>query len=436
MSMEKVSLADDLSLRRWERVGLSLALVLLLLIGGWGGFAEIASAVIAPGRLVVESNPKLVQHREGGIVGNIAIREGQAVAAGDLLMVLDGASTTANLAIVTKQLTELQARSARLQAIAHGNTALIFPAELAARRQEPEVAAILAAEQQLFTTHLSMLAEEDQQLKDRVAAYRKELSNYRARNKAAGRELALLKEEQAGLDKLFEKGVISLNRINQGKRAIARLEGEIATVSAFESDVQGRLSESELALAQLEAAARKKALEDWRDMQAQQVQLEEKRIAAQDSLDRLEIRAPQGGIVHELDVHTIGGVIAPGEVLMTIVPTDDTLVVEGRVRPTDVDQVHRGQEARIRFPALNMRTTPDVSGTVLLVGADLSVDNQTNDAWFDVRIELEGEDLAALQGVELVPGMPAEVFVKTGERSPLSYLLQPVTDQIERAFRE
>ena len=426
----------DFGLSRWIFAGGALVFFVVVLVGGWGALAQIASAVIASGRVVVESNPKLVQHREGGIVGQIAIGEGDQVSAGDLLVRLDGATTRANLAIVTKQLVELDAQSARLSAIAEGEDSIVFPDTLSARENEPEIASILAAEQRLFAAHQSMLGDEYDQLKERIRAYRSELANYRQRSEAASRELALLKEEQEGLEQLYEKKFVSLNRLNQGKRAMARLEGEIATASAYASDTQGRLTEAELSFARLTEEARTKALEEWRDKQAERVQLEERRIAAEDMLNRLEIRAPQDGVVHELEVHTIGGVVTPGQTLMQVVPVNDNLVVEGRVRPTDIDEVHVGQMARIRFPALSLRSTPDVYGTVVHVGADLSIEEYTDQPYFDIRIELSEDQLMDIAALGLVPGMPAEVFVQTGERSALAYLLQPLEDHINRAFRE
>jgi len=425
--------ADELT--RWVTKGLVLVVLVVALIGGWGAMANIASAVIASGKVVVESHPKVVQHREGGIVGAIFVGEGDLVASGALLVRLDGTATRANLAIVTKQLTELDARSARLHAIAEGMVSVHFPAALEARRTDPEVGAILAGEEGLFSAHKTMVAEEFHQLEDRIAAYGAELKNYEERGNAASRELALLREEQAGLETLYEKEVISLNRINKGKRGLARLEGEIATTSAYIADVQGRLSESQLSILQLEKASRSKALEEWRDLQAQRVQLDERRIAADDKLNRLDIKAPQAGMVHGSILHTVGGVVGPGETVMNIVPIDDALVVEGRVSPIDIDEIHLGQKARVRFPALNMRTTPELVGAVVRVGADLTVEQYTDQSYYDIRIVLDADQLAAMEGLGLVPGMPAEVFVQTGERSALSYVLQPLTDQIFRAFR-
>jgi HlyD family secretion protein len=436
MSPTEINRDHATELTRWVAKGLVLVVLVVALIGGWGAMANIASAVIATGRVVVESHPKVVQHREGGIVGEIFVREGDLVTSGDLLVRLDGTATRANLAIVTKQLTELDARSARLRAIAEGMVSVHFSAALEARRIDPEVGAVLAGEEGLFLAHKTMVADEFHQLEERIAAYGTELRNYKERGNAARRELALLREEQVGLDTLYKKDVISLNRINQGKRGIARLEGEIATTSAYISDVQGRLSESQLSILRLEKAARAKALEEWRDLQAQRIQLDERRIAADDKLRRLEIKAPQAGMIHGLTLHTIGGVVAQGETLMNIVPIDDALVVEGRVRPLDIDEIHLGQLARVRFPALNMRTTPELSGLVIRVGADLTVEQYTDQAFYDIRIVLDAEQLAAMEGLGLVPGMPAEVFVQTGERSALSYVLQPLTDQIYRAFRE
>jgi HlyD family secretion protein len=434
--MTQQGLQDDFGMRRWLGFGFTLVFLVVTMIGGWGAMASIASAVIASGRIVVESNPKVVQHREGGIVGDILIQEGQRVAAGDLLVRLDGTEARASLAIITKQLTELGARSARLYAIAEGQASVEFPANIVARRAEPDIAAILRGEKNLFTAHQTMLIDERAQLRDRISAFETELANYGDRTDAANRELALMREEQAGLQTLYEKEVISLNRVNKGKRAIARLEGEIATVSAYVSDVRGRLTESHLAITRLEKEARTEALEDWRDLQAQRVQLDERRIAAQDNLDRLDIRSPQQGTVHELALHTIGAVVTPGETLMNIIPVGDALVIEGRVRPIDIDQVHMGQVARVRFPALNMRTTPEVFGKVVRVGADLSIEEYSEEAYFDVRIVLDENEREFVDSLGLVPGMPAEVFVQTGERSALSYLMQPLMDQINRAFRE
>ncbi|MFL5007010.1 MAG: HlyD family type I secretion periplasmic adaptor subunit [Microvirga sp.] len=412
--------------------------VVALLAGGVGGLAattELSGAVIAPGSLVVDSNVKKVQHPTGGVVGELRARDGDKVKAGDIVVRLDETITQANLAIVVKSLNELQSRLARLEAERDNVDAIVFPAELLARAGDPELARSMTGERNLFEFRKSARAGQKAQLRERIAQLKEEIQGLTGQVAAKKRETELIGQELEGVRDLWRKNLVQIQRVTALERDAARLEGERGQLIASTAQAKGKISEIELQILQIDQDLRSEVAKDLREVQGKIAELVERKVAAEDQLKRIDIRAPQNGMVHQSTVHTVGGVITPGEAIMLIVPEADALTVEAKLAPQDIDQVRVGQTAALRFSAFSQRTTPELDGVVSRVSADLTTDQRTGAAYYVVRITLSDSEIARLEGLRLVPGMPVEAFIRTGERTVLSYVMKPFTDQITRSFR-
>jgi HlyD family secretion protein len=412
--------------------------VVALLAGGVGGLAattELSGAVIAPGSLVVDSNVKKVQHPTGGVVGELRARDGDKVKAGDIVVRLDETITQANLAIVVKSLNELQSRLARLEAERDNVDTIVFPAELLARAGDPELARSMTGERNLFEFRKSARAGQKAQLRERIAQLKEEIQGLTGQVAAKKRETELIGQELEGVRDLWRKNLVQIQRVTALERDAARLEGERGQLIASTAQAKGKISEIELQILQIDQDLRSEVAKDLREVQGKIAELVERKVAAEDQLKRIDIRAPQNGMVHQSTVHTVGGVITPGEAIMLIVPEADALTVEAKLAPQDIDQVRAGQTAALRFSAFSQRTTPELDGVVSRVSADLTTDQRTGAAYYVVRITLSDREIARLEGLRLVPGMPVEAFIRTGERTVLSYVMKPFTDQITRSFR-
>lgn len=422
---------------RASLVGMLLGIgVLAATIGGWAATVPIAAAVIASGTVVVDSSVKKVQHPTGGVVGEIHVRDGDRVQAGDLLIRLDETVARANLEVVAKQLDEITGRTARLKAERSGNPEIVFPAELAARRGEPDIAEILTGEQAFFQSRRDAREGQAAQLGERIDQLRIEIGGLEAQQAATETELGLIRKELDGVRDLFKKNLVPIDRLTSLERDSARAEGESGRLTSAIAQARGKIAETRLQITQIDQDLRTEANKDLRETLAKQSELVERRIAAEDQLRRIDIRSPETGIVHQLTVHTVGGVINAGEQIMLIVPERDALVVEARIAPQDIDKVEVGEKAAIRFSAFNVRTTPEINGEVSFVAADLTKESQTQQAFYAVRARFSTSELERAGGLKLVPGMPAEVHIATAERTAWSYLMKPFSDQLAKAFSE
>jgi HlyD family secretion protein len=424
------------SLRRHLGLGLGAVVILAGGICGWAGWAEIAGAVVAPGTLVVDSNVKKVQHLTGGIVGELHVHNGDHVEAGALLVRLDETVTRANLAMVIKSLDELAARQARLEAERDDEDQLIFPEGLSARGVDPAVSRVLAGERRFFELRRSARAGQKAQLRERILQIEENIRGLEEQIVAKSREIELISEELKGVRELWRKNLVQMARVTALERDAARLQGERGSLTSSIAQTKGKVSEIKLQVLQIDQDLRSEVSKELAEIRAKTSELIEKRVAAEDQLKRLDIRAPQDGRVHQLAVHTVGGVVSAGEAIMLVVPDGDMLTVEARIAPHEIDQVGVGQIAVLRFSTFNQRTTPEISGEVDRVSPDTTQDQKTGMSFYTVRIALTEREIARLGGLKLVPGMPVEAFIRTGERTAISYLIKPISDQLMKAWRE
>src|SRR3954465_11410127 len=377
------------SMRRTLVGGTAVACLLAFGIGGWAATTELAGAVIAPGSLVVDTNVKKVQHPTGGVVGELRVRDGDHVRAGDVVVRLDDTQTRANLAIITKSLDELAARQARDEAERDGAKKVVFPAELLARIQDPGVARVVQGEQKLFEIRRAAREGQAAQLRERIAQLREQIQGLSDQVGAKRREIDLIGQELKGVRELWSKNLVQLTRVTALERDAARLEGERGSLVSTIAQTKGKITETELQILQIDQDLRTEVGKDLAEIRGKVSELVEKRVTAEDQLKRVDIRAPQDGTVHQLSVHTVGGVVMPnGEPLMLIVPRGDALTVEARIPPQEIDQVQVDQRAVLRFSAFNQRTTPELNGAVSVVSADISTDPKTGAAYYTVRISI------------------------------------------------
>jgi HlyD family secretion protein len=418
------------------RTGLRFLLVTILLGGGWLALVPLAGAVVVPGNLVVQSNVKAIQHPTGGVVAEIKAANGMRVAAGDLLLRLDATQAQASLQTVRKQLDEVRARIARLTAERDGLDQVQIPSELAARSADDNVRSLLASEVSLFKARFEGHRSQKDLLQSRIAQLTEEIAGLEAQVGSKAKQLELISGELKGVQELYDKRLVPLARLTSLQRETARIEGERGQLTSSIAETKSKIGEAQLQIARLDQDFRTDVVKELGETQAKEAELVERGVAAQDQLDRIELRAPTSGVIHQLAAHTIGGVIRAGDTIMEIVPDTDDLLIEARLQPKDIDQVRSGQKAFVRFSSFNQRVTPQLTGTVSLVSADTSRDQQTNTSYFTVRVVLPDEERRRLGGLQLIPGMPAEVFMQTGSRTMMNYLLKPITEQMNRAFVE
>jgi HlyD family secretion protein len=425
------------AIRKLNMVGLAVVVLLVGGIGGWAATSQLTGAVIAPGTLVVESNIKKVQHPTGGIVGELLVREGSRVEQGDIVMRLDDTMTRATLGVVRSQIDELMAREARLLAERDGADEIAFPEELTKRKHEKTVATALAGEDKLFHSRRSARTGQRAQLRERIAQSNEEIRGLSAQQEAKENEIKFISEEFTGVSHLYKQNLVSIQRFMSLQRDQARIQGERGVLIAEIARARAKISETELQIIQLDQDFRTEVLREQREAQGKIAELKERITAAEDQLKRVDLRAPQSGFVHQLAVHTVGGVIGNGETIMVIVPTADKLVVEAKVAPQDIDQVIPGSATTVRIMAGNQRTMIDLNGEITYIAADLTKDkDQQNLVYYEVRASIPEAEVRRLENLKLVPGMPAELFIQTHERTPLEYLLKPFQEQISRTFRE
>ena len=424
------------SIKRHLLVGLSVVILLAGGLGGWASTAQISGALIAPGSIVVESNVKKVQHPTGGVVGEVRAHDGDLVKAGDIVVRLDDTVTKASLAIVTKNLDGLWARAARLEAEQRGLDKITFPPMLTDRASDPEVKAVMASEAKLFEVRVNGRTGQKAQLRERIVQLNEEIAGLAAQEKAKDQEIELVQKELTGVSDLYDKHLVQMSRLTTLQRDAARLSGERAQYIASRAQAKGKITETELQIIQVDKDVVSDVSKDLRETNDKIGEFVERKVTAEDQLRRVDIRAPQDGMVLQSSVHTVGGVITAGDAIMLIVPQADDLQVEAKVNPQDIDKLQVGQKTLLRLSAFNQRTTPELNGVVTRVSPDTTTDQRTGQSYYTIRVSMPQAEIARLGDVKLIPGMPVEAFVQTGERTLLSYLIKPLRDQLMRAFRE
>jgi HlyD family secretion protein len=432
----KVTSATRRSMRRHLVAAIVVVLVLVVGVGGWAATTAISGAVVASGSVVVDSNVKKVQHPTGGIVGELRVHDGDRVHAGEIVVRLDETVTRANLAIVTKGLGELMARKARLESERDGLDTITFPAQLVADEGDPDRAAAMDSERKLFSLRKTARSGQKAQLRERVAQLGEEITGLAAQQNSKAKEITLVERELAGVRDLWNKNLVQLTRLTALEREAARLDGERGQLIAASAQAKGKIAETALQILQIDQDIASDVAKELREVDGKIGEFVERKVAAEDQLKRTDIRAPQDGTVFQLAVHTVGGVITAGDPIMLIVPEADNLSVEVKVNPQDIDQLQLNQKAILRFSAFNIRTTPEIEGTVTRISADTSTDQRTGQSYYTIRIAMPAEQIERLGDVKLLPGMPVEAFIQTRDRTMLSYLMKPLHDQVLRAFRE
>ena len=441
--LEKISILKGLdvpgsrkSIRLHLIVGLTVVTILTCGIGGWAATAQISGALIAPGSIVVDSNVKKVQHPTGGVVGEVRVHDGDRVKAGDVVVRLDDTVTKASLAIVTKQLNGLWARAARLTAEQEGADHITFPPQIMDAMNDPDVKSLVTSEIKLFDVRSSGRAGQKAQLAERIAQLKEEIGGLEAQEKAKSREIELIQKELVGVRDLFAKNLVQISRLTTLERDATRLDGDRAQFIAQKAQAKGKIAETELQIIQIDKDLSSEVSKEMREINDKIGEFVERKVTAEDQLRRIDIRAPQDGMVLQSTVHTVGGVITAGDAIMLIVPDADTLSAEAKVDPKDIDQLRLGQKTLLRLSAFNQRTTPELNGAISRISADTTTDQRTGLSYYTVRVSIPPEEVARLGEVKLIPGMPVEAFVQTGDRTMLSYLAKPLSDQLMRAFRE
>lgn len=423
-------------LKHATRLGYISLGVFVATFGVWSAAATVGGAVISAGQFVSESNLKKIQHQNGGIVAEIRVRDGDLVEEGDLLVRLDDTLLKANLQVLVSQIDELLVRMARLDAERDARSEIDFPAILKARLADPELAKAIEAETRLFMARATARQVSRAQFLERIAQLRSEIDGTTRQLRAKERENEFLARELEGVRSLFKQNLVQITRLSQLERESAAMEGARGSLAAQIEQFGRKIAENELNILQITDTLRAEVMKELRESQAKLAELAERRIAAEDQLRRVEIRAPVAGMIHQMSAHTVGGIIGPGEAVMMIVPGNDQLTLEAKVLPTEYDQVSRGQPAIVRVHAFNQRTTPELNGKVSRIASDVVRDPQTGQTYYPIRIMIPREQIEKLAPYRIVAGMQAEVFLHTSERTPFAFLLKPMTDQLAKAFRE
>jgi HlyD family secretion protein len=428
--------------RKWT-AGLPLSigyLAIVALVGGlgvWSVNAKISGAVVSSGMIQVESNRQVIQHPEGGVVGDILVKNGDRVAAGDVLLRLDDTLLTSELAIVEGQLFELFARRARLVAERDGTEDFAFSAGAARDfRENPQFTELLQGQERLFHARRDALAQETAQLEEQILQASNQIQGAQSQLSAFIEQEQLVAEELSDIQSLFDKGLTQANRLTAQRREHSRLKGEIGNFQSNIALLKGEIAGLEIQKLRLQTQTREEAITGLRDIGHQELELSERRLALLETLSRLDIRTPVSGVIYDSQIFAIQSVISPAQPIMFVIPQDQPLVVASRVESIHIDQVHVGQDVSLRFSAFDQRFTPEIQGQVSRLSADVFTDDVTGLSYYQAELlPLEGE-LAKLEGQELLPGMPVEAFIKTSERSPLNYLTKPLVDYFNKAFRE
>lgn len=433
--------ADQPKKKAWRAwiplsIGFGALVVLVGVLGVWSVTARIAGAVIASGMIQVESNRQVVQHPQGGVVGEILAKDGDTIMAGDVVMRLDDSLLQSELAIVQGQLFEIKARQARLVAERDGLDKIELPEDLVeAQADSPEIAKMIKGQRSLFFARAETLTREADQISEQIAQANNQIEGTEAQLAAFQTQQELILSELEDAQSLLEKGLAQASRVSSLQREQARLLGEIGSLKATLAQVRGQIAALEIQVLKLTTTRREEANTTLSDLQYREIELAERRLSLRETLSRMEIRSPVSGVVYDSQIFALQAVLSPAAPIMYVIPQDQPLVVAARIESINIDQVHVGQEASLRFVAFEQRTTPEIFGQVSRISADVFKDEVSGQSFYRAELLPNEEELDKLGGQKLLPGMPVEAFIRTAERSPLSYLAKPLTDYFNKAFR-
>jgi membrane fusion protein, type I secretion system len=416
--------------------GLSVIFIFFGAFMGWAAFAPLGSAAIAQGTVSVEGNRKSIQHLEGGIVSEIKVKDGQFVEEGQILIILDEIQSKASMEIVRGRRTVALAQKARLEAERDGLDKIIFPEDLMARRNEPNALEVMQGQENIFESRRKSRLGQITILEQKIAQLEEEIKGLGGQVFASDRQIKLISEEIKDVDSLVKKNLAKRPRLRALQRNLAELRGNRSQNLSKIAQSRQAIGEVKLQINELQNSLMDEVVGELRDIQAQLFDLEEQSRASEDVLSRTDIRAPTAGYVVDLQVHTSGGVIAPGATVMDIVPDDVKLIVEAKVGTADIDSVFIGSPAQIRFPAFNQRTSLPAEGTVISVSADSLEDKRTGTFHYLARVKIDSLKNANIEITQLRPGMQADVMITTGERTALDYFVDPIILSFNRALRE
>jgi HlyD family secretion protein len=411
--------------------------VFLAGFGTWAWYAPLESAAIASGTIEVESSRKTLQHLEGGIIHQIAVRDGDDVKAGDILIRLDDTKARAALQILQGQLRETQAREARLLAERNGAVRLDFPEALEEEaKADAALADVMSGQRKIFDTRRELMQTRTTIFRQRIAQTEREIAGLRAKQNSIVKRVAIVKDEVGVVREMVAKGIERRPRLLALEREQADIDGRHGEATAQIARAEQAIGETQAEILKLSSDLQTEVAQSLRETQAQIAQVQERLQAARDVLARTEVRATDAGVVTDLRVHTTGGVIAAGQPLLDIVPKADLLIVRAQIKPDDIDLVRTGLQASVRLLPFKQRRVPPVDGIISYVSADRLVDKRTEQSFFLAKVKLDEAVLRGLEGIEVLPGMPVEVLVKTGRTTAAQYALAPLLDSFNRAFRE
>ena len=414
--------------------GLTILLIFLVGATAWASSAKLASAIIAVGQLKVDSNRKQIQHLDGGIVNQILVSDGQSVKKGDTLVILDPVQAKSSLGIVAGALFTAELKRSRLQAERDNTEQPDFTRFL--HREHEDKNSLIDAQQSLFSIRRSVQVSQQEILHQQIENLKSQISGFESQQASTQTQIEISKDELVNLKNLKARGLVGNERLLELERNLAQLEGRAGELVSSIASAKASIDEKRLELIRVKRSFHEQVLAELQDVESEIIDLQERANAATHHLQQMVVKAPVDGLIVGLNVHTEGGVVVPGQLLMEIVPDNDALIVEGQVLPTDVDDLLVGQSARVKLSGLQQRTPPELTGMLQYVSADSMLDERSGMTYFIIRVSIAAEELAKLPSEGLIPGMPAEVFVQTGERTALEYLLQPLSDTIDRAWRE
>lgn len=433
---ETEPIPQNSSYENYLKTGFFLIFTLISGLLAWSFLAPIQGAVIAPGSVIVEGKPKTLQHLAGGIVGEILVRDGDIVQAGDIVMRLDPTSLTANRNLLQKRLNETRAHVARLKAERDNASKINWSDIFPDYKTQSFVNLIIEDQTKLFDARRQAFTGEINQLQKQIQQSRQQILGLTAQIESNENQVSLITEELTGLKALFDQGYVSQTRVLALEREQAALTGQIASFKSDISRTNTAIGEIEIQMLQVRRNQQETVLTELRSSEAEINDIKEQLITAVHDVKKIEIIAPISGIIHNMAITTVGGVISPADPIMDIIPDTGRFIIETQVEPISIDQIYLGQPTTVRLSAFNQRTTPELNGKVIGISASTLIDPISGFPFYTVKVTIPEDELKRLKGLALVPGMPAEAFMQTDKRSAINYLLKPATDQLSRAFRE